>query len=207
MARPRQISDEQILTTTKRCVLDHGPHVSLELVADELGVTSPALLKRFGSRKQLMLRALVPPHTPPWTAQLEKGPDERPLVEQLEELFRGISSFFAEMVPCISALRESGIGHEEMMALHGDAPPIKNIKAMAAWLRAGAARGLLDCEHFESAATAIMGGITTRQWLGHMYKHHWSERSEREHVRELALFFSRALAPATPAPATKRGRP
>lgn len=64
MARPRQISDEQILTTMCSCVLSHGPQVSLDLVAKELGVTGPALLKRFGTREELMLRALRPPEVP-----------------------------------------------------------------------------------------------------------------------------------------------
>jgi len=56
MARPRLITDEQILTTMRSCVLELGSHVSLDLVADKLGVTAPALLKRFGNRQELLLQ-------------------------------------------------------------------------------------------------------------------------------------------------------
>ena len=65
MGRPRQITDEQILDTTRTCVLEHGAQVSLDVVAERLGVTAPALLKRFGCRQELMVNALRPPAPPP----------------------------------------------------------------------------------------------------------------------------------------------
>ena len=68
MARPRLITDEQILTTMRSCVLEHGAQVSLDVVAQQLGVTSPALLKRFGSLEALMLEALRPPEDPAFIA-------------------------------------------------------------------------------------------------------------------------------------------
>ena len=66
MARPRTITDEQILGTMRASVLEHGPAVSLDFVAEKLGVTGPALLKRFGSRQKLMIEALKPPEVPTW---------------------------------------------------------------------------------------------------------------------------------------------
>ena len=82
MARPRQVTDEDILRAARDCALDHGPGVSMELVAERLGVTPPALLKRFGSRKALLLAALRPPDELPWMRALEAGPDGRPLMNE-----------------------------------------------------------------------------------------------------------------------------
>ena len=67
MARPRLITDEQILQTMRASVLEHGPAVSLDLVAEKLKVTGPALLKRFGTRQALMIEALKPPEEPTTT--------------------------------------------------------------------------------------------------------------------------------------------
>ena len=39
MPRPRQVTDEAILAATRDCVLERGPHVSLDVVAERLGVT------------------------------------------------------------------------------------------------------------------------------------------------------------------------
>ena len=45
MARPRTITDEQILGTMRSSVLEHGPAVSLDLVAEKLGVTKPSVVR------------------------------------------------------------------------------------------------------------------------------------------------------------------
>src|SRR5262245_56950630 len=109
MARPRQVSDEQILAQMRRVVLAHGPSASLELVAQALDVSVPALLKRFGSRQQLLVAALRPPESPEWINQVAAGPTEAPFRQQLLDVFTQISDFMEEAVPCLTVLRESGI--------------------------------------------------------------------------------------------------
>src|SRR4051812_24286082 len=115
MSRPRQVSDEQILTAVRSSVSAHGPKVSLDKVAAQLGVTQPAILKRFGNRQALMLAALMPPAEPPWVEGLKGGPDARPFETQLNELAQRMTTWFVEIVPCMSALRESGIPHDELV--------------------------------------------------------------------------------------------
>ena len=95
MGRPRQISDEQILTAMRSCVLARGPNVALEVVAKELAVSVPALLKRFGNRQKLMLAALRPPDEPEWIAEVARGPGEGPLERQLLEMFERIFAFMS----------------------------------------------------------------------------------------------------------------
>src|SRR5436309_2352946 len=80
--------------------LEHGPSVSLGLIAERLGVTQPALLKRFGSRRALLLAALCSHEEPEWVKALAADPDDRPLREQLDEILGRIATFFAEAVPC-----------------------------------------------------------------------------------------------------------
>src|SRR4051812_12594786 len=100
MARPRLITDEQILTTMRACVLERGASVSLDVVAERRGVPAPALLKRFGNRQELMLKALLPPEAPAWMAEFERGPDDRPIDRQLSAHFDRIRAFFEDVIPC-----------------------------------------------------------------------------------------------------------
>src|SRR5205809_765396 len=114
MGRPRQISDEQILATMRQRALAEGPNVSLDLVANELKVSTPALLKRFGNRQALMLAALRPPEDPEWLAVARRGPGDGPLEAQLVDLFERIFAFMAEAIPCQTVLRESGIPMQKL---------------------------------------------------------------------------------------------
>ena len=194
MARPRLITDEQILTTMRSCVLERGAGVSLDVVAEQLGVTSPALLKRFGSRVELMLKALQPPDAPPWMATFDLGPDSRPLEAQLTEHFQRLWDFFTEVIPCVSALRESGVPHEKIFEGKRNAP-FHAIRAISHWLEKANAAGLIQADAPESVATAILGALQTRAFTAHVAKVHYSTRSNREYLGDLVQLFTRALAP------------
>jgi len=57
MARPRKVSDEQVFAAAQRVMTRVGPpQLTLALIAREAGVTSGALVQRFGSKRHLMLR-------------------------------------------------------------------------------------------------------------------------------------------------------
>lgn len=194
MARPRLISDEQILATMRACVLEHGPQVSLDVVAGRLNVTPPALLKRFGSRRELMLKALRPPENVEVMARLVAPPDDRPLSVQLEDMLGGLWDFLAEVVPCVMALRESGIPHDEIFDVRRDSPA-RFIKALHGWLEKAAAKGLVEAHGLETAATALLGAVQTRVFTAHMMKQPLTSRARREYLGDLTQFFTRALAP------------
>lgn len=194
MARPRLISDEQILATMRAAVFEHGPAVSLDRVADELGVTTPALLKRFGNRQALMLKALKLPDMADLVTTFDQPPDARPLQQQLVALFEAVWAFFAEAIPCVSALRESGLRHDQLLdpKKHG---PMRAIKGLTHWLEAARERGLVESDALESVATAMLGALQTRVFTAHVLKQTWSARSQRQYIDDIALLFTRALAP------------
>lgn len=198
MARPRLITDEQILSTMRACVLERGAMVSLDVVAERLGVTGPALLKRFGNRQELMLKALLPPDSPQWMAEFDRGPDERPVEAQLAEHFSRIWNFFEEVVPCVSALRESGVPHEKMFEGKRN-QPLTSIRVISKWLEKAQAAGLIETASPESVATAILGALQTRAFTAHIAKLQYSTRSNREYLDDLVHLFTRALAPAAKA--------
>lgn len=203
MARPRTISDAQILQAMRTAVVAHGPKVSLDQVAGTLGVTAPALLKRFGNRDELMLRALKPPEHPPWLQALAEGPSDAPLEEQLLELFVQMSAFMAEVVPCITALRESGIAPDRVYGKLRS--PMVAVQSIRDFLERAKKQGLVKTSDTETVAFAILGATQTRAFFAHIIQQKFSERSQRQYLEELASMFTRALT-AKPAARSPRHR-
>lgn len=193
MARPRTITDEQILGTMRSSVLEHGPAVSLDLVAEKLGVTGPALLKRFGSRQKLMIEALKPPEIPTWVA-LHRELDGRSLESQLESLFTHMWEFLSEAVPCVMALRESGIDDHLLQKAVGPGP-LRGLNALVKWLELARAASLIASDDVETAAYTMMGALHMRTITTHLTRQSMATRHHRHHLRGLASFFAGALAP------------
>lgn len=193
MARPRQVSDDEILAAVRRAVLEIGPHVSIDHVAERLGVTAPALFRRFGNREELLLAALRPGE-PPFLRDLEAGPDDRPVFDQLVDLFAQIGSWVATSMPCLSALRESGITLEQLGWLD-DPPPLRTAEALVRWLERAQRRGLLHVEHPHVLATAMLGAIQAPVFLRHL-AHSTVSASEIEgFADQFVRLFLRGIAP------------
>ncbi len=169
MSRPRRVSDEDILATVRKAVLEEGPHVSLDLVADRLGVTAPALFRRFGSRNGLMIAALKPDENPAFIKELDAGPDDRPIHIQLAEVFEHIGRYIDGAFPCMSALRESGIPID----VHRDfqePPPLRILTALASWLERARTQGLVAFANTECTAMAMLGAIQAPVFVRHLSK-------------------------------------
>ena len=198
MARPRQITDDQILEATRDAVLHNGAQVSLDIVAQQLGVTSPALIKRFGTRQKLILAALSPDEKE-LDSLFEEPIDDRPFVEQVESLIDRLSSYFAMALPRVMALRECGVSQEIIHEKIKMPMPVRAVAAMTRWLTSMHREGFIeDGDALETAATAIVGAITTRMIAAHLTKKTWSPRSQNKHQAELAALFARGLAAKSP---------
>jgi AcrR family transcriptional regulator len=190
MARPQQISNQQILSTTKRCVLERGAQVPLDYVAKQLGVTGPALLKRFQSRQELLLQALLP-SVPDWFATLEEGPQRDAFEPQVEALLHQMWVFFLEVMPCMSALRESDIPHhvvEERLKT-----PIWARVILTDWLKRAAKLKLIATVPFESAAGMLLGAMQNRSFTMHLGKENISVKERDRFVSEVAQLFCSAV--------------
>lgn len=192
MARPRQISNDQILHAMRAAVLMRGPTVPLEQVASELGVTAPALLKRFGSRQALFIAALRPPDKPEWIDALMAGPRPGDFPTQMLEMFTRISEFMATVVPCMMALRESGISHDRIFTSDRRHPELA-IKAIKHWLDSAKKLNLISSGETETAAFAMLGALQTRAFFAHVVRKRFSPSSDRRYLEQLTDMFCRAL--------------
>jgi len=120
LVRPRQASDEAILLAARACFLEHGPKVSVAQIAAEVGLSGPALFKRFGSKQELMISALVP--TPEMFPDLTP-PDHGSLAPQVRHMAEQVMGAIQVIGPCIAVLRSAGIDHKAMIKDRFEGPP------------------------------------------------------------------------------------
>ena len=182
MARPRQVSNEDILDVARACFLEHGPQVSTQLIAARLGVSQAALFKRFHSKSELLLAALTPA-PPPWLDMLERGPDGRAVDVQLLELATLMSAYFDQTFSCFAAMKASGIRPNEPGPGGQGALPLRTHRALTAWIRASEARGDVRPVDASAIATLIMGGLHGRAFLSHFMRADLGPTED--HVREM----------------------
>jgi len=166
MARPRQVSDEQILEAARACFLEQGASVSTGVIAGRLGISQPALFKRFGTKERLLIAALKP--SPERVlALLEAGPDDRPMRAQLREVAATLDAFAHEMVPRVFVLRSAGV-HPGKLCGEGEQPPTLRVQqAMASWIRRGQDHGRLAAGNVDAISMAFLGAIQGRAFVQH----------------------------------------
>ncbi|AKI98944.1 TetR family transcriptional regulator [Archangium gephyra] len=206
MARPRQVLDEEILVAARACFIEHGASVSTEAIAARLGVSGPALLKRFGSKRELLKAAFAVGKPPPWLHLLEEGPDTRELTVQLRELAGAIDAFFRNMVPAFAVLREAGITPEEWRGENkAEIPgPARSYHAMTGWFRRAQEQGQLREGDPGVMASLFLAGLQYRYFLAHVTNESVPTEAEDPWLDRMVDTFWRGVAPE--ASHGKRGR-
>ena len=121
MSRPRLVSDHDVFAAFDAAIAEHGPNgVTLGLVAQRLGVTAPALMRRFGSKQGLfaafmqqqlaaqpdMLRALVDTQADPMQALLALSGHTRPYSMKRAAYLRHLASFFLQLADDPALVRD-----------------------------------------------------------------------------------------------------
>lgn len=168
MARPRSVSDEDILHAARAVFLAEGPAASIQTIASRLGVSHAALFGRFGTKEHLMIAALGPPERLPFPEGTAEGPDERPARAQLVEIARALAGFFDAYVPGIAVLNAAGVTPQRAYAHRSVPPPQAAQRALADWLRRADAQGKVRCQHPDAAAIAMIGALHGRAFLRSM---------------------------------------
>lgn len=189
--RPRSFSDEDLLKTARRIFLEDGPGVSTTKIAKALGVSQAALFKRFSTKKELMLQALAPTVLPKWIDRVQKGPDERPVAEQLREIVAEVDEFFGKVMPAFSCIRAAGIGPDSIMKSFKDnPPPVRAHRALTGFFTTLHEQGRANIPHPKAMATAFMGAIHTRHSLQHMLGDQAPDFGENYSDHMVELFWS-----------------
>lgn len=195
MSRPQQISDEDIIIEARKCFLKYGPGVSTTVIAKNLGVSQPALFKRFKSKKQLMMTALLPPPIPPWATGLEAGPDDRAFAVQLEELAHNATRFFDEFLPRVSTLRSSGIFNDDPLKEFDPPPPVAAMRGISRWLKRCHKKGMIDKANFNAVAMALIGSFMSSSFITYVSAGKYKIVSRKNYIKQFVEIYSSSLAP------------
>lgn len=155
--RPQQFTNEELLLTAREMFIKHGPGTSIDMIAKELGVSQSAILKRFKTKKELMMNALMPTGVPDWAVGLQGEPTDAPFQEQMEDLMIEVQKFFKKAGPIMSIMKYAGINpHEEMKDMK-NAPPVIALNLLDKWLQKCNEKGLVKIQHTRSFALAVLG--------------------------------------------------
>ncbi|HYO52737.1 TetR/AcrR family transcriptional regulator [Archangium sp.] len=197
MGRPRQVLDEEILVAARACFIEHGASVSTETIAARLGVSGPALLKRFGNKRELLKAAFSIGKTPPWISLVEAGPDARELPVQIREVAGAIDAFFREMVPAFAVMREAGITPEEWRGENKEVPPppARAYETAAGWFRRAQEQGRLREGDPSVMAGMFLGGLQYRYFLAHVTNQRVPPEEEDPWLERMVDIFWRGVAP------------
>ncbi|MCK6507116.1 TetR/AcrR family transcriptional regulator [Myxococcota bacterium] len=169
MARPRKHTDQELLDAAREVFLAHGPAASTTLVADAVGLSQAALFKRFGTKEQLMVRALMPPPRIGWVEALEAGPGPGPLPDQLVEIAVEATRFFDRMMPCLMTLKAAGLNLAQMVRSLPTPPPILARRAATAWFLRAMDQGRMRRADADALAYTFIGSVQSRSAMSHIF--------------------------------------
>ncbi len=165
MARPPRVSDEELLEIALSCFLEHGANASAQLIADRVGLSQPALFKRFGTKQELFLRAVLPPEHLPVMDWLEAHPEPGAFRPQVEALLEQLWGTLSWVLPRVQLLQEARIPRLEVFGRYGTAPPQRLVRGLTGFFerarqqghtRAGVNPGL--------TATLVFGALMARSF-------------------------------------------
>ncbi len=196
MARPPKVPEEEILDVARACLVERGPAVSTAAIAERVGLSEAALFKRFGTKRELMVRACCPPAVPPFLARLEAGPDlDRPVRAQLEELALEMLDFFASLFPRLLVLKSAGVDPVELLGRFDAPPPVVGHLRLSQWFARAAERGLLAPHDSDALAYFVLGSLQARIMLPGLLPGRLPEIDRRAYVAQLASAVIDGLRP------------
>lgn len=180
MGRPRDVTDEEIVEAARRCFLERGVHVAVQVVAEELGVSHTTIFNRFRTKEALLLAALGPPPALPFAAKLAGGPDARDARAQLRELCRALVDYFERLGTGWTALQSAGISLDKVFAGSGRPSPLEAHDALTGFLRRARRRRLLGPCDPSVLAWTLLGALHYRVFQASVPGSGVSRCSDRE---------------------------
>ena len=197
--RPRSVSDEEILEAARACLLAHGPAVAVAAIGARVGISGPAVLKRFGTKENLVTRALVSDAPPDFS----HGPEPGPLRAQIVAILLHVERLLLQAAPRLATLRAGGVKASQWL----ESPhPRKARSSLLGWLeKARKTHGLTHTD-LEAAADLLISLVEARGFLVWV-EPTWVEPGEEWAARAVdALFGEMTPQPSKARAGTRKPR-
>ncbi|MCO4746795.1 MAG: TetR/AcrR family transcriptional regulator [Proteobacteria bacterium] len=183
MARPRQVSDEDILKAVREAVFEHGPSVSTSVIAERVGLSQAALFKRFGTKETLLIRGLAPTELLEIKSLISGPSASEPFRDQLTELATELHAQLRILMPRIAALRSCGFQPSKVFGQFEVPPPVRMVRALAGWFDAAKTLDMVRAEADSSTlAKALMGSLFFESHLNQVAEKWLPEPDPDQHV-------------------------
>lgn len=186
MARPRTVTDEQILEAARAVFTHAGAGSSVASIGARLGVTHSAILQRFGSKRTLFLRAMGPAGPPQRVLEaLGSGPREGASIpDQLSPMLLDLLVFLREALPVLLAFRAAGA---DLQREAREGMPVLLRAALAGWLAAADGAGWARVAHAAATSEGLLGALEARVLNDHLGSISPVPAEDAAWVRELVL--------------------
>ena len=182
MARPKTVTDEQILSAAQQYFVLNGHNASINALATSLGVSHAALFQRFGSKKSLLIAALIPPTVFPWSVILKEPIQSENVLTQLSKICEAMECFFLTHAPRIRVLLSAGLDPVEIF--QGGPPPMFIAsKELGMWIKKVEEIGIFKVHDIPAMSAGIVSAIFGRAQM----KHFWIQQRNQTLVNQQSI--------------------
>jgi AcrR family transcriptional regulator len=203
MARPKQVSDVDLVKMARKVFLRDGPAAPVANIAKELGITPAALFHRVKTKDTLLVLALWPAD-PEELELLRAGLDpKRTFHDQLVVILSGLSRYLSVAVPAIFLLYAGGLPIGDKTDLRREPAMIRVRTELARWLNEAKKKYGLGFHNAKVLADALVGTLEARYMHGYLRQQKYSARQDHRFVAEL---IGEILQPVAKPRSTHRGK-
>ncbi|TNF26235.1 MAG: TetR/AcrR family transcriptional regulator [Deltaproteobacteria bacterium] len=166
MARPRTISDEQILEAARVVFTRDGVAASTATVAREAGVSEGTIFRRFPTKEALFQRAMASGDE--WELDTDARIGRGDIQEQLAALVLDMIEAMRRTLPRMMALASCGSHPREVWRADPDAAPHRTLKVIIGYFDAEMRLGRLAPTDPEVLARMVLGSVHNFVFFEHM---------------------------------------
>ncbi|HUO12055.1 MAG TPA: helix-turn-helix domain-containing protein [Caulobacteraceae bacterium] len=159
MGRPKRIEDADLLRIARTVFVLDGAHGSTREIAQRAGLSEAALFKRYPTKAELFLAAMMPPNIDVDALIAVAEAVDDPL-ESLIVLAERMLDYFREALPVIRQLTQNPlIDLEAVRRRFGVGPEQRLAAVVPAFLGRLSARGRISCPDPQGSALLLISAI------------------------------------------------
>lgn len=159
MARPKSISNDQILDAAREVFLEEGIQGTTSKIAERAGISEGTIYRRFDTKHALFMAAMDIPNPPGWAQTLEEIQGEGDLEANLNRLALEMISFFEEVIPKVHMVMSCRVGPEDALQGEEESPPVRGLKMLTGFFHRERNDGRLRPCDPEIVARMLIGSV------------------------------------------------
>jgi AcrR family transcriptional regulator len=159
MPRPKRIEDDALMQIARRVFVRDGPHGSTREIAAAAGISEAALFKRYPTKTELFLAAMIPPDVDADTI-LAAGESAGDPEEALVAISEAVLAYLREALPVIRQLMQTPLIDLADIRRRFGAPPEQRLTAaLIGYLARQAEAGRIACPNPPAAAMLLFAAL------------------------------------------------